>query len=86
MVMTPFTIVILICAMAVDHAACQPDTAVDVVQGPKVANERECGFFGQTTVAGTAIAPRPGEEYMKIVCQRSGSLSASHTAEATPAE
>jgi hypothetical protein len=84
--MTPFTIVILICSMAIDHAACQPDTAVDVVQGPKVENERMCGFFGQTTVAATAITPRPGEEYMKIVCQRSGSLTASHTAEATPAE
>jgi hypothetical protein len=84
--MTPFTIVILICSMAVDHSACQPDTAVDVVQGPKVANERMCGFMGQATVAGTAIAPRPGEEYMKIVCARSGTVNARHTAELAPNE
>jgi hypothetical protein len=83
--MTPFTIVILICSMAIDHAACQQDTAVDVVQGPKVENERMCGFFGQATVAGTAIAPRAGEEYMKIVCQRSAS-AASHTAGVSAAE
>ncbi len=74
--MTAFTIVILICSMAVDHADCQPDTAVDVVQGPKVENAQMCGFMGMTTIAGTAIAPRPGEEYMKIVCQRGGQLAA----------
>lgn len=73
--MTPFTIVILICAMSVDHAACQLDTAVDVIQGPKVANETQCGFMGQATVASTAVAPRAGEEYMKIVCQRSDATS-----------
>jgi hypothetical protein len=74
--MTPFTIVILICSMAVDHAACQPDTAVDVIQGPKVANEIACGFMGETTVAATAITPRAGEEYMKIVCQRRNQVAA----------
>jgi hypothetical protein len=74
--MAPFTIVILICSMAVDHAACQPDTAVDVIQGPKVENAQMCGFMGMTTVAGTAITPRPDEEYMKIVCQRSGQVAA----------
>jgi hypothetical protein len=68
--MTTFTILILVCAMSVDHEACQPDTAVDVVQGPKVTNELMCGLLGQTTLAGTALAPRPGEEYMKIVCTR----------------
>jgi hypothetical protein len=84
--MTPFTIVILICSMALDHAACQPDTAVDVVQGPKVESERMCGFMGQATIATTAITPRPGEEYMKIVCQHSVDPSASHTADLEPAQ
>ncbi len=73
--MTPFTIVILICAMAIDHADCAPDTATDVIQGPKVANERECLMFGEATVAATAIVPRAGEEYMKIICQRTGALA-----------
>ncbi len=84
--MTPFTIVILICSLAVEHSACQPDTAVDVVQGPKVEDARQCGFLGQATIAATAIAPKEGEEYMKIICQTSGSLKADHTAEASPAE
>lgn len=79
--MTPFTILILVCSMALDHAACQPDTAVDVVHGPKVASEMQCGFIGQTTLAGTAIAPRPGLEYVKIVCSHSGSPTARKTAE-----
>ena len=74
--MMPFQIVILICSMAVDHAACQLDTAIDVVQGPKIANESLCGFAGQATIAKTAIKPRPGEEYMKVICQRSGDLGA----------
>ena len=67
-----FSILILVCAASLDHAACQPDTAVDVVQGPKVANEMMCGLIGQTTLATTAVAPRPGEEYVKIICKRRG--------------
>ena len=66
-----FTILILVCSMSMDHAACQPDTALDVVQGPKVENQLMCGMLGQTTLAATAIAPRPGEEYLKIMCTRS---------------
>ena len=79
--MNSFLILILVCATSVDHAACQPDTAIDVVQGPKVASEMMCGLVGQTTLATTAVAPRPGEEYVKIVCKRSG---ARRTAEAEP--
>ncbi len=67
--------------MALDHAACRPDTAVDVVQGPKVDSARMCGIMGQATIASTAIVPRPGEEYMKIVCQRSVDPSSSHRAD-----
>ncbi len=79
--MTPFTILILVCSMALDHAACQPDTAVDVVRGPNVANEIECGKIGQTTIAATAVAPRPGIEYLKIVCTHVGSQIGRKTAE-----
>ncbi len=42
-----------------------------------------CGFFGQATIAGTAIAPRPGEEYSKIVCVRSGAIDRAHVVEPT---
>lgn len=68
--MTPFTVLILVCSMSVDHAACQPDTAVNVVQGPKVESPLMCGLLGQSTIATTEVAPRPGEEYLKIVCKR----------------
>jgi hypothetical protein len=76
-----FSILILVCSVALDHAACQPDTAVDVVHGPKVASEIECGKVGQMTLATTALAPRPGLEYVKIVCRHSGALNAKKTAE-----
>lgn len=66
-----FSIVILVCSMSLSHADCQPWNAVDVVQGPKVKSELMCGLFGQTQLAQTAIAPRPGEEYVKILCSRS---------------
>lgn len=69
--MTPFTVLILICSMALDHAACQPKTALDKIEVP-AANELQCGLKGQAALAanGAALAPRPGLEYVKIVCQR----------------
>jgi hypothetical protein len=67
-----FTILILVCSMSMDHAACKPDTAIDVVQGPKVDNQMMCGLFGQSTLAQTALAPREGEEYLKVMCTPSG--------------
>ncbi|QXX76328.1 hypothetical protein MHY1_03168 [Methylovirgula sp. HY1] len=81
--MTPFTVLILVCSMALDHAACQPNTAVDVIRGPKIANEMQCGKMGQATLAanGAALAPRPGLEYVKIVCAHSAGLDAPKTAD-----
>lgn len=81
--MTPFTILILVCSMALDHSACQLDTARASVQGPHVANEMECGKIGQTTIAATAaeVRPEPGKEYLKIVCSHSASASARKTAD-----
>lgn len=70
--MTFFTVLILVCSATLDYAACRPDTAIDVVHGPRVASETACGTIGQTTLATTALAPRPGMEYVKIVCTRSG--------------
>jgi hypothetical protein len=66
---------ILICALGTAADQCQPDTAIDIVQGPKVQNELLCGLMGQTTLAGTAIAPREGREYLKVVCSRSNALA-----------
>ncbi|MBY6243152.1 hypothetical protein [Methylosinus sp. Sm6] len=68
--MTPYSIMILICSLSVAPSDCRPETAIDVVQGPKVSNIQQCGLMGQSTIAGVAIAPRDGEEYMKIVCRR----------------
>lgn len=68
--MTVFTIIILVCSVALDHSACQKDTATDVIRGPKVANEIECGLIGQTTIAHTTLVPRVGREYLKIKCER----------------
>lgn len=68
--MTLYSVLILICSLSVSPSECRPETAIDVVQGPKVQNQLQCGFFGQATIAGTTIAPREGLEYMKIVCRR----------------
>jgi hypothetical protein len=78
-----FTVLLLVCSMSLDHAACQPDTAINVVQGPKVENPLMCGLLGQSTLATTAVAPRPGEEYLKIVCKRSDKRETAGLAQAT---
>ena len=66
----PFHIVILVCALHTQPAGCTPDTAIDVTQGPRVESELMCGKIGQAVLAGTAIAPRAGLEYVKFECVR----------------
>jgi hypothetical protein len=66
----PIHILILVCALQTQPSACTPETAIDVAQGPRVANELMCGRMGQAVLAGTALAPREGQEYMKISCVR----------------
>lgn len=68
--MAAFTILILVCSVALSRADCHPKTAVDVVRGPTVKSEIMCGLFGQTQLASTALAPKPGSEYTKIMCMR----------------
>jgi len=63
----PIHILILVCALQPQPSACTPETAIDVTQGPRVANELMCGRQGQAVLAGTALAPREGE-YLKISC------------------
>jgi hypothetical protein len=66
----PIHIVILVCALQTQPSVCTTDTAIDVTQGPRVENELMCGKLGQAVLAGTAIAPREGLEYVKIACVR----------------
>jgi hypothetical protein len=67
-ILAGYTIFILVCAMATSHADCRPETALTTIRGPQVSDQSQCGFLGQTTLASTAIAPRDGLEYMKIMC------------------
>jgi hypothetical protein len=62
----PIHIVILVCALQMQPSVCTADTAIDVTQGPRVENELMCG----KVLAGTALAPREGLEYVKISCVR----------------
>lgn len=66
--MSAYTIVILICSVQIGHSDCRPDTAIDVMRGPKVENAMMCLMAGQALVAQSALAPREGQEYMKIMC------------------
>ncbi|MBV8568696.1 MAG: hypothetical protein JO273_24910 [Methylobacteriaceae bacterium] len=63
------SIVILICAMNVSHADCQPDTAVSVTRGPRVQSEVGCGLAAQGMIASTVLLGP--DEYLKISCVRS---------------
>jgi hypothetical protein len=66
----PIHVVILVCALRMQPSVCTADTAIDVTQGPRVENELMCGKLGEAVLAGTAIAPREGLEYVKITCVR----------------
>lgn len=74
--MTGLQIVILVCVMSLPRAECVPqnsDTRIQsVTAGPHVNNEIMCGLFGQSQIAQTAAAvkPRPGKEYLKVMCVR----------------
>lgn len=66
----PIHVIILVCALQTQPATCTRETAVDVTQGPHVANELMCGKLGQAVLAGTAVAARAGLEYVKLQCVR----------------
>jgi hypothetical protein len=76
--MNPIAVVILVCSAAIGRADCQLNTALDVIRGPNVANEIMCAFMGQATLAATALKPRAGDEYIKVLCTRSGRGGAAH--------
>lgn len=80
--MNSFTILILVCATSLSHSECQPETALTMIRGPQVQNELMCGFLGQTTLASSAVAPRPDREYAKIMCLRTTETAAKDPAPA----
>jgi hypothetical protein len=66
--MSGYSLVILVCSIALSHSDCQPKTATDIVRGPQVDNLVACGFNAQTMLAGTNLVWADGSEYMKVVC------------------
>jgi hypothetical protein len=67
--MSPFVIYILLCAASTARPDCDTHSAIDVVIGPEVNNELNCGLQAQEMFANTSIRPRDGE-YVKISCAR----------------
>lgn len=63
-----YKVIILICSLGVDHAACTPDTAIDIVRGPPAHSISQCIHESQSTLAMTSIGPELGKQYMKVVC------------------
>jgi hypothetical protein len=63
-------ILVLICPMAVDHAACTIDTATDVIRSMRVSSPQQCGFMGQAMLAPTALVPDSSKQYVKVMCVR----------------
>jgi hypothetical protein len=84
--MNPIAVVILVCSASLGRPDCQLNTALDVIRGPNVTNEMMCAFMGQTTIAATAIVPREGEEYLKIMCVRTGTQHTTAEQEAQSGE
>jgi hypothetical protein len=74
------TALVLICSVAVtpDLRDCTRDNALDVMRTPiEHANPATCFLHGQAFLAETSIAQDLSEtDRIKIVCARSGSLSA----------
>ncbi|MGF1607750.1 MAG: hypothetical protein ACFCUQ_00015 [Kiloniellales bacterium] len=66
-----FKVLLLICAVTVQHKDCQEKTALTVLQGPEATNEVMCGLQSQAYLASSALAVTLGEdEYLKITCRR----------------
>ena len=69
--MSAFSTIILVCSINISHGDCTPDTAIDVIRGGNVENEIMCAMGGQSMLAATALVPREGLEFTKIMCVRS---------------
>ena len=66
-----FKVLILVCSATLAPSECQPETALEVVQGPEARNEIACALQSQAYFAQTALGRdlQPGE-YVKIRCRR----------------
>ena len=62
-------VLILVCSVSTVPDACTRDSVLSVTT-TKAPRELDCMRVGQTTIAGTEVRPRPGEEYAKVVCDR----------------
>jgi hypothetical protein len=67
--MSPFVVLIFLCAASIAPADCDRRTATDVARGPEASNEIACGLGAQELMAQTAIRPKVGE-YFKVACIR----------------
>ncbi|WP_193370275.1 hypothetical protein [Pelagibius marinus] len=65
-----FKVLILVCSTALAPSECQVDSAVSVINGPEAPDARLCGLNGQAYLAGTALAARHEDEYVKVKCSR----------------
>lgn len=66
-----FKVLLLICAVTVQHKDCQEQTALTVLQGPEAPNAAACGMQSQAYFASSALAVTLKEnEYLKITCRR----------------
>ena len=61
---------VLICSVSTPQSDCTEATALDIVRTDGGKTVAMCGFFGQSSIAGTAIRPEAGKTYEKIVCTR----------------
>lgn len=65
-----FKVLILVCSVSLSPQDCRPDNATAVINGPEAQNELMCGLNGQAYLAGTAIAGKRDDEYIKVRCAR----------------
>jgi len=66
-----FKVLLLICAVTMQHKDCKEQTALTVLQGPEASSAALCSMQSQAYLASTAIAAALSEhEYLKITCRR----------------
>ena len=62
--------VLLICAVTVPRAECQPETALDVLVAPEATTTGLCGFQSQAYIASLRLSETLGKTtYLKIQCK-----------------
>ncbi len=77
-----FKVILLVCATSVPRGECQMNSAVQVINGPDAGSEIACGMMSQAYLTETPVGRLAEDEYLKILCRRSG-LPSNHVS-ATP--